>query len=61
MTEAHFLEQAYDGAQARIEVLEERLRRLHKIVTLAAGGHSEWACIASEVLASMPDDPTLTE
>ncbi len=61
MSEAVFLEQAYDGAQARIEVLEERLRRLHKIVKLAAGGHSEWARIASETLASMPDDPTLME
>jgi len=63
VTEAAFLEKAYDGAQERIEVLEERVRELHLLVAVAANGEygPAWITTALEVLASMPSDPTLTE
>lgn len=51
-----FLEDAYDGAQARIEVLEERCRALHRMVCIMANSYEDQE--AAEVLASMPADPT---
>lgn len=51
-----FLEDAYDGAQARIEVLEERVRKLHRMVCLMANCYEDME--AAAVLASMPEDPT---
>ena len=47
---------AYDGAQARIEVLEDRIKRLHRMVSIMANSYEDQE--AAEVLASMPADPT---
>ena len=59
-----FLEAAYDGAQARIEVLEDRLRKCHGLLHRVA--HTDqfdktWMLEVLEALASMPDDPTIVE
>ncbi len=54
-----FLEAAYDGAQARIEVLEDRIKRLHRMVSIMANSYEDGE--AAQVLASMPDDPTIVE
>lgn len=72
-SESVFLEHAIDGAHGRIEILEDRARSLRNAVfamvvsleslepTSLALYQRCWLEGARQVLASMPEDPTLTE